>query len=830
MKKIVTLLLALCALICIGITIASCDNGDTPKNECSHTYGEWIPERIETCGLTGQYRRYCTLCSHSEEKEVPATNQHKPTYSVTPGRTDPTCTSTGSISATFCEVCGTHLTERIELDFLPHNYVNYKCTGCGKFDDGVYPIGARVESWDDSYNIVAKLTANDNGETYTLKISGKGETVNFSEDAEFPWNDVKEQITSVIVENGSDTEKITYLGHYLFAGLNAVTSVTLPDSVTSIGKAVFKGCSSLKTATLPEALTVLPDYTFEGCEALTTVEMSDAIIEMGEAAFANCKSLENAIIPKKLTQIPERTFSGCVSLTEVVLSQKIETIGSSAFSECEKLRVVFAESVHTVKDRAFYACSNLIDISFPSLNVIEANAFADCVGLVEFDFGHTSRIDELAFAGCENLKTISFLGGGAVKLYAGYYEYAFYDLTIEEIYLTDVSKWLNSNLNVALGDDTKIFVNDVLLENLVVPNDISEIVGTFNGYTYLKSVELHDRVTSIPDTAFAGTSITELVIPASVEYLGYRFVDGCINLKKLTVPFIGPDRNYEEYDNMVISSKAFGTNLTSLKELVITGPADASSSNMYRIPNRAFSSSLPLETLRIGEKVHAVGEYCFQNMTSLKNIYFDNINITEFGSGAFYDCSEIENVYVTTNRSSEDCIDIWLAISFADLNSSPVANGVAKLYFDGELLTHLNLTGKSCTLIPAHSFNGYGHLTSVTLCESVTEIGTAAFYRCAALESITIRQNLVTVGDSAFAECTALTTISYGAFSDPQDTSVDPIFEEEYKNYAIAKWRQISFGYAADPLTYATKFFIVTYEGVNGAADTVREINISELQ
>ena len=66
-----------------------------------------------------------------------------------------------------------------------------------------------------------------------------------------------------------------------------MTTVTIPDSVTSIGDGAFLGCSALTTVTIPDSVTSIGDGAFLGCSKLTTVTIPDSVTSIGDDAFQN---------------------------------------------------------------------------------------------------------------------------------------------------------------------------------------------------------------------------------------------------------------------------------------------------------------------------------------------------------------------------------------------------------------------------------------------------------------------------------------------------------------------------------------------------------------
>lgn len=85
-----------------------------------------------------------------------------------------------------------------------------------------------------------------------------------------------------------------------FSKLNALKSVTLPDSITEIGNSAFYYCTSLNTIAIPDGVTSIGDKSFAGCKSISAITIPDSVNKIGEYAFnipnvvvtVNCKSLQ----------------------------------------------------------------------------------------------------------------------------------------------------------------------------------------------------------------------------------------------------------------------------------------------------------------------------------------------------------------------------------------------------------------------------------------------------------------------------------------------------------------------------------------------------------
>ena len=102
-----------------------------------------------------------------------------------------------------------------------------------------------------------------------------------------------------------------------FYNCDDLTSVTIPDSVTSIGAYAFYSCSSLSSVTIGESVTSIGNYAFEDCYALTSVTIPDSVTSIGEGAFNSCSSLSSVTIGESVTSIGDYAFYYCLKLSYV---------------------------------------------------------------------------------------------------------------------------------------------------------------------------------------------------------------------------------------------------------------------------------------------------------------------------------------------------------------------------------------------------------------------------------------------------------------------------------------------------------------------------------
>ena len=123
--------------------------------------------------------------------------------------------------------------------------------------------------------------------TYTLLEDGGARIIDYAGDAE-----------ALTIPAELDGHSVRQIGDGAFTACFSLTSVTLPEGLTSIGEDAFSYCETLTTITLPDGLTSIGDYAFYGCDALTSVTLPDSLISIGDYAFWNSPSDLTLTVPR----------------------------------------------------------------------------------------------------------------------------------------------------------------------------------------------------------------------------------------------------------------------------------------------------------------------------------------------------------------------------------------------------------------------------------------------------------------------------------------------------------------------------------------------------
>ena len=135
--------------------------------------------------------------------------------------------------------------------------------------------------------------------------------------------------------------KALSIGADAFHGYILLTSIEIPNSVTSIGEYAFSYCKGLTSIEIPNSVTSIGEYAFSNCSGLTSIEIPNSVTSIGEGAFSNCSGLTSIEIPNSVTSIGSSTFYGCSDLTNIVIPESVANIGNYAFNYCSGLTDVY---------------------------------------------------------------------------------------------------------------------------------------------------------------------------------------------------------------------------------------------------------------------------------------------------------------------------------------------------------------------------------------------------------------------------------------------------------------------------------------------------------
>ena len=507
----------------------------------------------------------------------------------------------------------------------------------------------------------------------------------------------------------------------------------VPESVRTIGD--FDGSTELTSVTIPDGVTSIGGGAFGGCAGLTNVTIGRGVINIGWQAFGNCISLTSVTIPEGVASIGDGAFDRCAGLTNITvdpLSPAYSSLDGVLFDKNQDTLITCPAGrggAYTVPDgvmriEGFTGCTRLTSVTIPdTVSSIAGGAFEGCTGLTSVVIPNgMSKIENDTFFGCAGLKSVTIpnsvtdIGDLAFQGCSG-----LTNVTIPES-VTAIGKYP--------------FVGCTALTNLDV-DPLNPAYSSLDGVLFDSSQEtlitcpggkggdyvMPDSVSGIANWAFSDCSgLTSLTIPGSVTHIGLNAFIGCTGLTNISVDPLSPF--YSSLDGVL-----FDTSL----ETVLTYPAGRAGG--YVVPNtvsaiagNAFYGCAGLTSLTIPQSVVEIVTFgykvwTFRDCTSLTNISVDPLN-TNYSSG--------DGVLFGKNQ------DILVTYPGGKGGRYAVPDGVAS--------------------IEAGAFAFCNVLTNVTVGNNVTSIGRWAFFGCSGLSKVTIGNRVSSLGGVPFYDCNGLTS------------------------------------------------------------------------
>lgn len=652
----------------------TCGHG-TKMNIEIHTYGEWSIIREATEESKGSMKRTCSVCGYEDIEEIDLL-PHTHTYS-----------DTWSIDEDYHwhqDTCG-HSTIS---DMYVHTFENGICSVCGY-------VSLSIAYYADN----------------TCGILGINK--------DFSGN--------LVIPTYYNGCLVTRIEEYAFSGCSKLTSISIPDSLTSISSNAFVNCDNMTfnkfdngyylgnennpylilfkaksndiyTCNINKDCKSINSCAFDNCNNLTSISIPSSVVNLG----INCENLKTLYYDGTIEEwLNIKRYNSFMGLNDYNLEcfyikdeNGTEQYNENKYSLLED--VVIPEGVNTIPSYAFYNCSSITSISIPS---------------------SVLKLDDCVFDGWSSLQSI-FLSNGITSI--GY---------------------------MAFGDCSS-------LTSISLPDSIVSLGNNaFYGCSSLESVSLSNGITSIGNNAFYGcSSLTSISLPSSVVSIGKHAFDSCSNLTNISLP------------SSVVS---FGTNsfcgCNSLTTLYYGGTIK----DWLNIDNDSYSGSRPndnvgftyfyikdnngtvvyngnryslLEEVVIPDDITSIPSLAFSHWYTLTSISIPD-SIINIGEKAFNSCSNlISNKYDNGNYLGNEN-NPYLILSY--------------IGWDIKDITSININEK-CKFIETYAFSNCSSLTSITIPDGVISIGSYAFEGCTNLTSISIPDSTVSIGEEAFNDCTNL--------------------------------------------------------------------------
>ena len=585
-------------------------------------------------------------------------------------------------------------------------------------------------------------------------------------------------VTVAQIKEEVEGEIVTYIAFGAFVDHTNLTSVIIPNSVTSIESIAFSGCLNLKSINIikdrncqeeipsgapwgaPETA-VINVYKKESLiyddERNLVYEVNDnETLSVKSTIEANVDSFE-CNIPSEyngisVTTILDNAFLMCSNLSCINIPDSIELIGKYAFSECSSLKsICIPDSVKIIGENAFYGCSSL-----DSVNII----------------GDEKKIEGTPW-GTPESTTINYYEAGTVLFDE---ERNFFYKVVEDGTLCiegqDREKELTCELVIpseykgfkiaSIGREA--FVGCSFIKSMTIPKSIKSIKSGAFGLCpqaidfYADSFTKEEWRSILDDMTLPTKAIVYLrdgqrdgmFIEEGIGYsvnpkTGKRFV--CYADKDIVVAQIKNEIEGEPVT--AIDSSAF---LECSRLASVTIPESVSDIRLG-----AFMGCTSLNKVNIPNSIEQIGIYAFRMCTSLTSINIP-ASVKDIGFEAFSGCTNLTRINILNGEYELEGAP-WGAPKSTEIidydQDSPIWDLQRDLVY--ELTAKGTLSVKS-TIKRYGKFDKYD-IPSEFAGFDVTSIEEGAFKKCANIKSIIVPESVVSIEDDAFSGCTNLAEI-----------------------------------------------------------------------
>ena len=548
------------------------------------------------------------------------------------------------------------------------------------------------------------------------------------------------------------------LGNYAFEYTTSLTDIELPTGLSAVTSATASAqylfrYSGVKMTTLPANWTAIPTGFFYGSD-MEEFTVPANIKTIGNYAFAYTTKLKEIVLPETLnavTSISNSTYMFYYSNVEkVTLPSKWTVIPNYTFGYTSNLKsVVVGDKLTAIGNDVFYHSGIKGDFTIPTgVKTIGTYAF-EYAELDSVTVPNTvTEIGNYSFAYMPNLEKITF-DDNFTSLKLGYY--MFYQSpklkTVENFPENTTSPVLGTSASTTNGLGYMFY--GTAIEEFTIPSEWTVIpYGMFYGDVALKSVTIPASITAIGTYAFYNcTALEEVKAEArtdgSTVTMGGSVFSGCTSLTK---------QNLSQY--MKVNS--VGTSATTDNGYMFTGTAIEEITipdSWTVIPYAFLDGNEAIKSITIPAKVTEIGTYAFRNCSNLENVEFEQgSKLTTVGGSVFMGTTSLKGIDLPTG----------LTITAVGSGSTTGGKDAGASMFFNSGIEEITLP-KNVSVLTAQMFSGCENLKKVTVKGDLTTTYTtyyqnystesyrayATFYNCTALEEV-VFEGEVTIGANLF--------------------------------------------------------------------------------
>ncbi|EAY02681.1 Leucine Rich Repeat family protein [Trichomonas vaginalis G3] len=576
----------------------------------------------------------------------------------------------------------------------------------------------------------------------------------------------------------SNCEFLTIIGSYAFGGCislsniilpthlksnstccfeyTSITSISIPNDVTSLGSACFQACSKLKnviidvesnlkeigvnafngalieTFFIPKSTTKVNEYAFVHSKSLKEfrIDPSNPSYSVSDGVLFNkdqtylvkfpANKSKTYSIPEKVTSVGSCSFANSI-IESIQFSINFRSFGDWAFGGSNLKSVIIPDSVTSLGSGVFQTCTHLNSVVIvKGIYSIPTQTFQNTnISSITIPSGIT-KIDSYAFYGCNNLKEVVLpsslknLGGSCFPITTNLTFSEGPDFTIDNQMIvynkakTTVVMCLNESESYIIPSTVQIINNDVFRSNKILRK-----IG----------FESESQLTDIYEGAFAECEkLSSINIPLSVSKFGKNSFSGC---KLLQYIFFGNNLSS-------ISDNCF-KNCNSLTTITFNDIDGNAIIGQY-----AFIGCNSLTSVTLRNGISSLDMFCFSGCTSLNRISIPS-TVVFIGTNAFQN-TNIE----TITFSSDSHMHVLSQYVFSGCNTlrniENIPSGIESIESGCFEFTSLETftVPVSTISISDYAFRGYSSLRVFTIPSGclLSNIGNFIFTGCTSLSAI----------------------------------------------------------------------------------------------